>query len=74
MTERTPRSRIGDRELVDVIERVIDTGDCPVATAPVVADETGLSEFYIRDRLAGLADSGEIERCKTGGVWIYWLD
>ena len=77
MTERMPRGRerqVTDDELLRVIGELMEKGDRPVVTTPAVADETGLSQFYVRQRCESLAKNGEIERCKTGGVWIYWLD
>jgi len=70
MPTRGPAPKVTDEEMLDIIRRA----DRPFATAPKVASKAGISENRTRQRLAALATENKVERFRTGGAWIYWLD
>jgi len=70
MPTRGPAPKVSDDEILDIIRQ----GNRPFATAPEVASEAGISENRTRQRLAKLAAENSLERFRTGGAWIYWLD
>jgi len=70
MATRGPEVMVEDAELVTAV----GASDRPVATASEVADAVGLSNFRTRQRLATLAENGEIQKARiSGGTLIYWL-
>lgn len=71
------RERTDDGRFTETVtpERVLDTllaTATPVATAREVADELGCTREAARVKLAGLSESGRVERKKVGGAAVVW--